>query len=171
MGEHKHSGKHEAHQRLVARLREQARDVERLASGLDEEQASLRVIPGKWSLKEIAGHLLRSQQIFQERVEAMRREDNPSVTPWDPDHDGEFPRLLALSHGELLRRFVEGREAFCGMLERLEPAGWHRPGRHPEYERSNYDVHFQVEYMALHEAHHLYQMYQRRAALGRIPHG
>jgi hypothetical protein len=31
-------------------------------------------------------------------------------------------------------------------------------------------VHFCVEYLTHHEAHHLYQMFQRRAPLGVIPH-
>jgi hypothetical protein len=169
MGEHRHSGKHEEHHRLVARLRDQARDVERLVSGLDEARVAHRVIKDKWSLKELAAHLLRSQEIFEDRVARMLAEENPSVTPWDPDGDMEFPKLVALSSGDILARLRQGRERFTARLESLDPAGWHRPGRHPEY--SNYDVHFQVEYMTLHEAHHLYQMYQRRAALGRIPHG
>jgi hypothetical protein len=40
----------------------------------------------------------------------------------------------------------------------------HRAGRHPEFD--HYDVHFQVEYMA----HHIYQMFQRRAPFGQMPH-
>jgi hypothetical protein len=67
-----------------------------------------------------------------------------------------------------LAAFLQSREKFADRLEKLSPAEWHRTGRHPEY--PHYDVHFQIEYMVHHEAHHIYQMYQRRAPLGKMPH-
>jgi hypothetical protein len=42
-------------------------------------------------------------------------------------------------------------------LQQLDPADWRRSGRHPDFPR--YDVHFQVEYMAHHEAHQIPQKY------------
>jgi len=69
---------------------------------------------------------------------------------------------------QALAAFLDSREKFAARLEKLSPAEWHRPGKHPDY--PHYDVHFQVEYMVHHEAHHIYQMFQRRAPLGKIPH-
>ncbi|MGH9673593.1 MAG: DinB family protein [Bryobacteraceae bacterium] len=167
MGEHKHD-RHEAHRQLVTRLRAQAADAARLISGLDEDAASRRVVSGKWSLKELVCHLWRSQQIFAGRVAAMREQENPQVAPWDPENDSGFAGLTARTAGEAVTAFLADRDRFAALLESLAPADWHRPGRHPEF--PHYDVHFQVEYMAFHEAHHLYQMYQRRSIISRIPH-
>ena len=50
----------------------------------------------------------------------------------------------------------------------LTPAEWHRKARHPQF--PHYDLHFQVEYMAHHEAHHIYQLFQRRVPFGKLPH-
>ncbi|HET9320663.1 MAG TPA: hypothetical protein VFO27_12840, partial [Bryobacteraceae bacterium] len=58
---HTHSDKHEAHRRLIARLRQQADDVRRIAAGLDEVSLAKRTIPEKWSLKELVCHLHRVQ--------------------------------------------------------------------------------------------------------------
>ena len=69
---------------------------------------------------------------------------------------------------EALSRFLEDRERLAQRLEKLSPAEWHRPGRHPEF--AHFDVHFQIEYMGHHEAHHIYQMFQRRVPLGKLPH-
>ncbi len=163
-----HADKHEAHRRLVARLHQQADDVRRLTSGLEEASLAQRLKPQQWSLKELVCHLWRVQQIFEGRIETMLNEESPAITSYDPEGDAEFPGLVARPAAASLAGFLEDRSRLAERLETLTPAGWHRPGRHPEF--PHYDVHFQVEYMVHHEAHHIYQMYQRRAPLGKLPH-
>jgi hypothetical protein len=163
-----HGDKHELHRKLVGRLRQQAEDVRRLTSGLDEDSLARRLKPAQWSLKELVCHLWRVQQVFAGRIEAMLARDHPAITRYDPEGDPEFERLAALPASESLAGFLDHRARLAGRLDTLSPADWHRPGRHPEF--PCYDVHFQVEYMAHHEAHHIYQMYQRRSPLGKIPH-
>jgi len=160
--------KHAVHQRLVARLGEQAEDVRRLTRDLTEEQLSRQVFAGKWSLKELVCHLWRVQQVFEQRIEAMLTQENPAVTKYDPEEDAEFAPLAARPGAESLAAFLEARAGLAARLEPLSPADWHRPGCHPEF--PHFDVHFQVEYMVHHEAHHIYQMVQRRVHLGKLPH-
>jgi len=76
--------------------------------------------------------------------------------------------MLAKPGAETLAAFLAHRGHFTDSLEKLSPAEWHRSGQHPQF--PNYDVHFQVEYMMHHEAHHIYQMFQRRLPLGKMPH-
>ena len=76
--------KHEAHRRLVHRLADQAADVERLTRDLDDEALARRVVEGKWSLKELAGHLWRVQQVFEGRLEAMLAGTTRSSPPGTP---------------------------------------------------------------------------------------
>ena len=160
--------KHEAHRKLVARLGEQLADVRRLTAGLSEEELAQRLQPEKWSLKELVCHLWRVQQVFEGRIDAVLGQDNPAIARYDPDGDAAFDRLVAAPAATTLARFSDARAALLSRLEALSPSDWHRPGRHPEF--PHYDVHFQVEYMVHHEAHHIYQMYQRRSPLGKIPH-
>lgn len=168
MREYSHTDKHDAHRRLVARLRQQAEDVRRLASELDEESLARRTSPEKWSLKELVCHLGRTQQVFEGRVEAMLAEDNPAIVSYEPEGEEEFDAMVAQPASRSLAAFLEGRARLAARLEALSAAEWHRKGRHPEF--PHYDVHFQVEYMAYHEAHHIYQMFQRRIPLGKMPH-
>ena len=163
-----HQDKHDAHRRLVERLRQQARDVHRLASGLEEQQIAQRTVPEKWSVKELVCHLRRVQNVFEERMEAMLAEDNPALASYEPEGDSEFDKLAAEPGERALAGFLEDRERFLARLEELTPAQWHRAGRHPAF--PNYDVHFQTEYLAHHEAHHIYQMFERRIPLGKMPH-
>ncbi|HVC21732.1 MAG TPA: DinB family protein [Vicinamibacterales bacterium] len=165
--QHDHD-RHAAHARLIARLRQQADEVRRMTSGLDERALATRTVAGKWSLKELAAHLARVQQVFGRRIEAMLEHDNPAVAGYEPEGDREFDSLVARPAAEVLQAFFSGRDWLIQRLDGLSAAQWHRTGRHPEFER--YDVHFQVEYMIHHEAHHLYQMFERRAPLGKMPH-
>jgi hypothetical protein len=165
---HMHSDKHEAHRRLIARLRQQADDVTRIAAGLDEASLAKRTIPDKWSLKELVCHLHRVQQVFESRIASMLAQDNPAITVYSPDDDAEFEKMLSRPAKDALAAFLEDRERLAAQWEELSPGEWHRSGRHPEY--PHYDVHFQVEYMVHHEAHHVYQMFQRRTPFGKMPH-
>jgi hypothetical protein len=168
MPEHTHSDKHEAHRQLITRLRQQADDIRRITAGLDEASLAKRTIPDKWSLKELVCHLDRVQQVFEDRINSVLAQDNPPITMYDPEGDAVFEKMMTRSAKDSLTALLESRERFAGRIEKLSPAEWHRPGRHPEY--PHYDVHFQVEYMIHHEAHHIYQMFQRRAPFGKMPH-
>jgi hypothetical protein len=160
--------KHAAHLALVERLARQAEDIDRLTSGLDDAQLSTRTVPDKWSLQELVCHLWRVQQVFEGRLRAMLLEDEPVLAAYNPENDVEFEKMRARPPAEDRAGFLRDREAFTARLGKLQPAEWHRRGRHPEYPQ--YDVHFLIEYLAHHEAHHIYQMLQRRAPLGPLPH-
>jgi uncharacterized damage-inducible protein DinB len=166
-GQEQHD-KHKPHLVLIDRLRQQEADIYRLTSKLDEPDLKRRTEEGKWSLKELLCHMWRVQRVFAERIDAMLTRENPEIASYTPEGDGEFDKLVSTPTDAALSVFSRERASLLERLASLAPSEWHRPGRHPEY--AHYDVHFQVEYMMHHEAHHIYQMYQRRARLGRIPH-
>lgn len=156
-----------AHARLVQRLRDQAEDVRRLVAGLGEESLSKRTVPEKWSLKELVCHVLRVQRVFSERLETTLAQENPSLTSYEPEGDAVFEKLAARPAEETIAAYFAERERHLERLEDMLPAEWHRMAQHPEF--PHYDVHFQTDYLAHHEAHHIYQMLQRRAPFGKIP--
>ena len=156
------------HAGLISRLRIHVDDVRRLTAGLDEPALARRTDSGKWSLKELACHLWVVQDLFDGRIQTMLDEDNPRITPYaDSDGDPAFLNRVAMPASDSLPAFFDSRARFCARLDALSPQSWDRPGLHPEY--PHYSVRFQIEYMLHHEAHHLYQMYQRRAPFGPIP--
>jgi hypothetical protein len=158
----------ETHPRLVDRIRAQANDVQRLTAGLHENHLSKHVVPSRWSLKELACHLLRMQEVFvSQRLDLMLEHDNPELPAYDPDGDPRFVDLTEQATSETIASYLEDRAQLVERLKRLTPEEWHRPGRHPVYAQG--DVYSLAEYLAHHEAHHIYQMYQRRALLGPVP--
>ena len=165
----KPSEKHAVHLALIDRLRRQAADVRRLTSGIPEDKLTAPTVPGKWSLKELACHFRRMEEIFAERFHRILTEDNALIVAYDnPDADPRFIELTKAPTEQIVADYLRERETLCRRLESLSPADWHRKARHPEF--PYYDLHFQAEYMAHHEAHHLYQLFQRRIPLGKLPH-
>jgi hypothetical protein len=122
--------KHEAHSRLVGRLRALASDVERLTRGLDEEALATRTVPDKWSLKELVVHLWRVQQVFEGRIDAVLTEDTPAIRGYTPDGDERFDAMRTRAGAELIAGFLAGRERFTDRLDRLSAAEW-RSARAP----------------------------------------
>lgn len=167
-GHEHHHDKHAVHLELVERLRRQAADVTRLTSGLPETTLATPTAPGKWSLKQLVCHFRRMEEVFADRLSRMLSEETEIVPYANPDADPRFLELTKASTEDVLADYLREREALCRRLEALSPAEWHRKARHPEF--PHYDVHFQVEYMAHHEAHHIYQLFQRRVPLGKLPH-
>jgi uncharacterized protein (TIGR03083 family) len=157
------AGEHTPHSRVIERLRSQAEDVRRLCAGLGEAAISKRVKPDKWSVKEVLAHIGRVQQVFEGRLEALLTQENPTIVGYEPEGDPEFEAIATKSSAELLKWFEDTRGRILARLEKLSKEDWHRPGRHAEYPA--YDVHFCMEYMGHHEAHHMYQMFERRGAM------
>ena len=169
MQQHDHHDKHAVHLALVQRLRAQAAEVRRLTSGLEEATLATRITPEKWSLKELVCHFRRMETVFGERFRSMLSDEHTEIVPYDdPESDAAFLELCRRRTEEVLSEYLSDRDALCRRLETLSPAEWHRKAVHPEF--PHYDVHFQVEYMAHHEAHHIYQLFQRRVPLGKLPH-
>jgi hypothetical protein len=166
--DHAKGDKHAVHLALVQRLRAQAAEVRRLTAGLDESTLSTRSVAGKWSMHELVCHFRRMESIFGERFSRMLTEET-TIVPYDnPDADEAFIALTSRPAAEVLAEYLEEREALCLKLEGLSPSEWHRKAKHPQF--PHYDLHFQVEYMAHHEAHHIYQLFQRRVPFGKLPH-
>ena len=64
-------------------LVEQLSQVERLFSGLDDAAALARYAPGKWSIKELLGHLNDSERIFSYRLLRISRGDSTPLPGFD----------------------------------------------------------------------------------------
>jgi hypothetical protein len=158
------AGGEELHARLAARLREQAGDIRRMLCGLDEEALASRPLPLKWSLKELLAHLWRVQEVFEARIAAMLTQTKPTLASYDQENDPEFDEKLKNSCDEILAGFLGDREELIALLNSLSAADWRHRGIHPEYR--HYDVQFAIESLVYHEAHHIYQMFQRREMLG-----
>ena len=68
---------------LAQQLIEQAREVERLFETVTDRDALARYAEGKWSVKEVLGHLCDTERIFSYRLLRIARGDTTPLPGFD----------------------------------------------------------------------------------------
>jgi DinB superfamily len=66
-------------------LRDQRRELVGLLSPLSAEQAEFRYAPGKWSIKEVLGHITDAERIFAYRLLRIARGDETPLASFEQD--------------------------------------------------------------------------------------
>ena len=68
---------------LLTILEDQRRETQQLLAGLSETKALHRYAPGKWSIKEVVGHVADTERVFCYRALAFGRADANSLPGFD----------------------------------------------------------------------------------------
>lgn len=80
---------------LVDILTAQASTMERLLRNLDDARAGFTYAPGKWTVREVVGHLIDTERVFSYRALSIARADPGRLPSFDQDAwepQGEFNR-------------------------------------------------------------------------------
>lgn len=113
---------------IVAALRRETRVTRDLLAPLTDDEAEHRYADGKWSIKEVVGHLMDVERVFQSRALWFARSD-PAGLPgfdentWTPA--GEFG-LRGLP--SLLEELAAVRTATVALFDGLPSEHWTRRG-------------------------------------------
>jgi len=90
----------------------------------------------RWSIREVLAHLVDVEQAgFCARIEAMLREDNPFLAPYDQLAVIASGKYGNVAGGELLSRFEQQRGDSLKFLLRLPAVSLGRAGKHGELGR------------------------------------
>ena len=106
---------------------QRARVVARLAK-LSDEQAAFRYAPGKWSIKELVGHLSDAERVFAYRLLRIGRGD---TTPLPGFEENDYARKAQSDQrrfGELLAEWSVVRAATMALASSLPEADWTNVG-------------------------------------------
>jgi len=108
-------------------LDQQRRQMMLLLSGRDDEDGDFRYAPGKWSAKEVLGHVCDTERVFAYRALRIARADATPLEGFEQDdyvRNGPFARPLA----DLVEDFIAVRRATLSLLRNLDEAAWSRRG-------------------------------------------
>lgn len=70
---------------IVVTLKDQLGDTLAILGGVPEERETYRYAEGKWTLREVVGHLVDAERVFGYRALAMAREDGVDLPGMDQD--------------------------------------------------------------------------------------
>lgn len=104
---------------LVEVMEAQAAAFTGCLGGLDEAAANFRYAPGKWTLKEIVGHLADTERVFVYRALSLARGDSSPLPGVEPDAWMPQARFQDRSLDGLLGEWSAVRQASLAFLRGL----------------------------------------------------
>lgn len=136
----------------------QAREVERTLRGLSGEQAGFRYAEGKWSIREVVGHVIDGERVFAYRVLAFARGEQAPLPAFDENAYAQASAHDEVALAELLDEFATVRAATLHLLRHLPDNAWGRIGTASGKPVSVRALAFII---AGHAAHHLAILHER----------
>lgn len=137
----------------VGALLERQPVVLREACGrLSDAEARFRYAPGKWSVKEVIGHLADTERVFAYRALRIGRGDATPLPGFDENAFAAAAGSDARPLEALLADFVVVRASTRALLEGFGPEAWERRGT---TNGAPMTLRAQVYVVAGHVRHHL----------------
>ncbi len=133
-------------------LAAQPNELKALVAGLPEEKGTFAYADGKWSIKELLGHLIDGERMFAYRALRISRGDKTPIEGFEQDGYIENGYANERTFAGLLEEFSLLRTANMLFVNNLKDADWTRTGTANEREIS---VRALITIMAGHIRHHV----------------
>ncbi|HEY1404865.1 MAG TPA: DinB family protein, partial [Pyrinomonadaceae bacterium] len=123
-----------------------------LLRSVPESQAGLRYAAGKWSVKELVGHMIDTERIFAYRALRFARNDATPLPGFEQDGYIRSASFDTHSLDDLTAEFESVRRATLFLFKHLDGEAWMRKGVASE---SGVSVRALAYIIAGHELHHV----------------
>ncbi|MDU0199795.1 DinB family protein [Paenibacillus sp. MAH-36] len=107
-------------------LDRQRDEILALFGDIDEEKARYRYAPGKWSLKEVLGHITDTERVMSYRMLRISRGDSTLLPGFDQDVFVANTSFDELSIEDLLNDFKAVRQATLTLRRTIADSAWSR---------------------------------------------
>ena len=137
---------------ILAAMAAQTETTLQFLRAIPETSGDHRYAPGKWSIKEMVGHLIDAERVFAMRALYFARKD-PAVMPgFEQDDWVNAADFGAQSLSELINEFEYVRRSNLYLFKHLAPEAWLRRGIANQWE---FTVRSFPYAMVGHERYHL----------------
>ncbi|MEO8573903.1 MAG: DinB family protein [Pyrinomonadaceae bacterium] len=106
----------------------QTTQLQNIFTGMPEEKGEFRYADGKWSIKELLGHLIDGERMFAYRVLRISRGDETPIEGFEQDGYIENAHSNERSFADLLEEFSLVRRANMIFFKNLTDDAWLRIG-------------------------------------------
>jgi uncharacterized protein YciI len=130
----------------------QRADVLEFLRPLSEATAGSAYAPGKWTVKQVLGHITDTERIFTYRALCLARGETAPLPGFEEDDYVRAANFNACALPALLEEFRAVRESTLALYWNLPAEAWHRRGMVNDYSATVRGLAFTS---AGHERHHL----------------
>ena len=113
---------------LLSSLETQLQGFHAALGPLSDAQGDFCYAEGKWSVKEMLGHISDTERIFGYRLLRIARGDRTPLSGFEQDDYVMAGNFAERKLGDLLEEFSAVREASIALLGSLDDAAWLRRG-------------------------------------------
>lgn len=113
---------------ILDSLQSQRKQTATLFSGRSERDGNFRYAPGKWSVKEVLGHVADTERIFAYRAMRIARGDQTPLPGFEQDDYVRAARFNERKLQDLVDEYEDVRQASLALFRSLEADTWLRRG-------------------------------------------
>ena len=128
-----------------------------MTTGLSPQFIMKRHRPSKWSIHEHIAHLVRYQQLFEERSLLILSPSTPNFQRYNAENDPLFSSGVKESTPHLLTAYQAHRSMLINFVGALPPEDLLKLGIHPKL--GALPMKEWIRFFLLHENHHLYTIF------------
>lgn len=137
---------------ILQTLEGQLKSTSALLQTISDEKGNHRYEPGKWSVKELIGHIADSERVFAYRALRFARNDATELPGFDQDIFAAHANYAKMPMSEIVRDYTAVRHATLSLFKCLDNESWSRRGIANKNEMTVRALAFTI---AGHELHHI----------------
>lgn len=143
---------------VLTAIEQQSSATQKLLASLDESRAAYRYAEGKWSVKEVIGHIIDAEWILGYRALCIARGDTQPLPGFDEESYVRNANFDAWRLGDLSEAYALARRATIVFFRNLPEEAWTRRGTANGF---GVTVRALAWTIAGHELHHLKTLRER----------
>ncbi len=148
---------------VSTRLQYQHKSLIDIIDGLSDEQVRTKVHTGKWSIFENIVHLQTYQHTAINRIRTLLEDGTPTFEIYSAEADPLFGENCVKSTREVIQDLLTTRKEMAASILNLQDEDLKKAAIHPKF--GKLDLIGWLNFFLLHEAHHLYVIFQLTASL------
>ncbi len=148
---------------ILSTLNSQSERMDTLLFGLAENEANVPYAPGKWTIKQVLGHIADTERIMSYRALRIARGDKTPLASFEQDDYVAQGSFESVSLTELLQEYAAVRRATVLLFRHLPGEAWERRGTASNNEVT---VRALAYIIAGHDEHH-YRILREKYAIGK----
>lgn len=143
---------------ILSAMQQQSSAMQKFLASLDEARVAHRYAEGKWSVKEVIGHIADAERVIAYRALAIARGEQQPLPGFDENSYVENASFDDWKLGDLAEQYALVRRANIVFFQNLRPEAWDRRGT---ANQAPVSVRGLAYVIVGHERHHLQVLRER----------